>query len=525
MTADAADGAYEGWGMMLLRTTSNAATTNRVVHTCIGVACTLFAGLVATDAAAADTPPAAAPLVETDFASGVQGWTIANNGALPPAHTADSITATDSDPAPLAFVAPAEYLGDLTLAYRGSLAFELMPTVRPFQPSRPAVEIIGGTAGPLGGPITLRFETPPPATSHAFAQFRVPLSEADGWTVVGEARSPSAEEFRHALTAVTDIRIEADSATAADEEISLRAVRIDRPRVRVVIAAGQSNMTGCADSRLSSYDFTPQHDLLFWHHINDAFEPLTFGSSEDSCGHDPANIPFYFGPEVSFGEAYKRLVGDDLVVLVKFADGGTSLHDHWVPPGRNGSHPNGGPVYQRFFDELDTVLARLDAEGYTYSFDGMLWMQGESDADRFHRASRYEGHLNALIADVRAYTGQADLPFIIGRIKTSDLGYDAMVQDAQVSIGQSDPWACWIDTNDLDKYDRYHYDEPGVIELGRRFANSLQRLSTPRGDANLDGRVDIEDLYHWTQNPSDENCDGIIDAADRDLVMAAVRND
>ena len=45
----------------------------------------------------------------------------------------------------------------------------------------------------------------------------------------------------------------------------------------------------------------------------------------------------------------------------------------------------------------------------------------------------------------------------------------------------------------------------------------------PLGDVNRDGKADIDDLYEWTQNPVDLNCDGVADQADMDIVIAAVR--
>lgn len=468
---------------------------------------------------------AVSQLVESDFALGAQGWTLADNGTEPLIEFSDHIGTFDGDPADLAFVAPPAFLGDLTLAYRGSLSFELLPSIRPFQPSRPVVELTGGDLGPASTPLILRRELAPPATVFEFSSHRVALSERAGWTVVGEARDATAEEMRNVLGDLQDFRIIADTAASTSESIGLRAVRIDRPRVRVVIAAGQSNMSGCGDSRDAAFDFTPRYDVIFWNHLNDAFEPLTFGTSDTDCGHDPAEQPFYFGPEISFADAYEKLLGDDLLVIIKYAAGGTSMHVDWVPPGENPARPNGGPVYNDFMAELDLVFGQLDAAGYDYTVEGMIWMQGESDTDRNNRSAAYFNDLSALIDVVRTRVANPEMAFIIARILDNDFGFDERVRDAQVLIGETDPFACWIDTDDLTKLDIVHYDEPSILTLGNRFANALRRLTGPRGDANLDGIVDIEDVHHWTQNPSDENCDGVVDQADLDVVMESVRSE
>ncbi len=484
-----------------------------------------LAGLLRASALLMPSLPGAvsAQLIASDFTMGTQGWTVADNGTQAVFHLADHIATFDADPADLSFVAPPAFLGDLTLAYRGELSFELLPSVRPFQPSRPAVELTGGSLGPMGTPLILRKDLQPPVTFLEYSQHRVALSEGVGWEVLGEARDATAEEMRNVLADLVDLRIVADSASSSSEQIGLRTVRIDRPKVRVVIAAGQSNMSGCADSRIAPWDFTPRHDVIFWNPLNDAYEPLTFGTSDTTCGMDPANRPFFFGPEIGFTDTYLRLLPSDLLVLIKFTDGGTSLHVDWVPPGLNPAFPNGGALYNDFYDELDLALGILDAQGYQYTIDGAIWMQGESDADRASRANPHQAELTAFIADLRAYAGNPEMPYVIGRIFDNDLGFDEIVRDAQVAVADADPFACWVDTDDLTKLDFFHYDEPSTLLLGERFANAIRRLTTPRGDANLDGIVDVEDVYHWHQNPSDENCDGVIDRADVEIVETAVR--
>ncbi|MEL6797760.1 MAG: sialate O-acetylesterase, partial [Planctomycetota bacterium] len=233
----------------------------------------------------------------------------------------------------------------------------------------------------------------------------------------------------------------------------------------------------------------------------------------------------HYGPEIGFADAYLDLVPDGELVLIKFSDGGTSMARHWAPPGTQGDLPNGGPVYINFYNELDLAFAELDARGYEYTVEGAIWMQGESDSGHGWRADLHDDQLPVFISDLRTYVGNPEMPYIIGRIANNNLGYDEIVRDTQVMIANTDPYACWVDTDDLTKLDLYHYDEASTLLLGERFAKALRRLTTPRGDANLDGQVDVEDVYQWNQNPSDENCDGVIDSADLGVVMTAVRGE
>lgn len=465
-----------------------------------------------------------AQLVESDFISGTDGWTSAGNAGQPLMHLSDFVQQTDADPEDMAFRAPAQFLGDLSLAYRGTVTFELFPTVRPFQPSRPALVLTGGASGPGGAPLTLRRDLPAPMTYLQLRRYTVRLSENDAaWDVVGQNRTPTADEFRDVLAALADLLIVADTASSDQEAVGLASVRVDRPRVRVVIAAGQSNMSGCADSRQIVYDFTPRSDVLFWNQILNAYAPLSFGTSDTNCGQSPSNRPFFFGPEITIADELERLFPGDQIALIKFTKGGTSIYDNWAPPGANPALPAGGNVWNEFVPELDLALGTLDAAGYQYSVEGMLWMQGESDGDQSFRANNYNQRLTAFIAAVRGYFADPELPFVLGRVQNAGQPFIATVRLAQQQVAEADPFAMWFDTDDLVRFDTFHYDEPSVITLGARFADRLRRFMDPIADIDLDGDVDVDDVHAWHQAPADLDGNGAADESDLQRVITAVR--
>ncbi|MBX3321604.1 MAG: hypothetical protein KF757_01300 [Phycisphaeraceae bacterium] len=51
----------------------------------------------------------------------------------------------------------------------------------------------------------------------------------------------------------------------------------------------------------------------------------------------------------------------------------------------------------------------------------------------------------------------------------------------------------------------------------------LARAHLKSDDVNNDGRVDIEDIYHWLKNPTDINRDGVANALDLQLIENSVR--
>lgn len=466
----------------------------------------------------------AAQLAESDFSLGDEGWTSGGNGGAPIQHFGSYIAQQDIDGQGMAFVAPASYLTSVGAGYRGQLSFELLTSQMRFAPSRPRVELTGLTSG---GMLTLRFELPPPFRADVFVKHTVKLVESQPWEVVGQSRVPTSLEFREIMGALTDLRIVCDNEQVQDELAALDNVRLDPARVRVFILAGQSNMSGCNDVRTLDpvWQETLHEVMLYWdlQDPNPGFLPLTTGSSTAPCSN-PAPA-FYFGPELAFGRELASLYPDEQCLLIKYAVGGTDLFSQWTTPtGPNGEFPNGGPLWNQLKLTIDNALAGLLAAGYEYNVEAFLWMQGESDADKQFRANAYASKLTNFIASMRSHTAKPNLPFILARIRDAGQPHAATVRAAQVNVANAQPWTCWFDTDDLPFLpDGIHYDDPSMIVLGQRFADRLYVFLDPRGDVNRDGRADIEDLYAWTQNPVDLNCNGLADQADMEIVIDAVR--
>ena len=464
-----------------------------------------------------------AQLAQSDFDLGVEGWTTAGNGGAPVQLYGDFIVQQDSDPGEMAFVAPAAFVTDVGAAYRGTLSFDLMSSQQAFAPSRPKVQLVGTTTG---GPLTLELALASPLRANNFHKYKVKLVETQGWEVVGEARAPTSLEFREVMQGLTALRIVGDTQSVSDELFAIDSVRLDPARVRVYILAGQSNMSGCDDVRNidPTWQATLHEPMVYWdmQTPNPGFVPLTPGTSTASCSLVAPE--FFFGPELSFGRELVEMYPDEQVLLIKFAVGGTDLYSQWTTP--TGEFPMGGPLWIQLKLTIDNALNDLLAQGYEYQIDGFLWMQGESDADKQFRANAYQTKLTNFIASMRTHTGRADMPFVLGRIRNAGQPHAQKVRDAQVAVATADPNTCWFDTDDLPWLpDGIHYDEPSMITLGQRFADNLVVFLDPLGDVNRDGRADVDDLYEWTQNPIDLNCDGVANQADMDIVIDAIRNE
>ena len=443
-----------------------------------------------------------------------------------PAYLGSAIAQSDpGEGDEMAFAAPAAFTTGVSAAYRGRLSFEIMTSVQRFAPSRPGVRLSGLTSG---GPLVLEIRLAPPMRANVFLTYEVHLNENQPWEVVGQSRPPSAQEFREVMAGLTDLRIlvDADEDDDESEMSALDSVRLDPAIVRVHILAGQSNMAGCNDVRNVDPAWSmPRHEvMLYWGNAPaPAFGPLEPGTSATSCSNpDPE---FYFGPELAFGDELSALYPNDQLAFIKFAVGGTDLFSQWTTPtGPNGEFPNGGPLWIALKQHIDDARADLVALGYVHQIDGFIWMQGESDADKRFRANAYQSKLTNFIASMRSHTGRPDMPFVLGRIRNAGQPHAQTVRDAQVAVASADPNTCWFDTDDLPWLpDGIHYDDPSMLVLGQRFASALYPFLTPYGDVNRDGRSDVDDLYDWTQNPADLNCDGLADQADFEIVIQAVR--
>ncbi len=164
-----------------------------------------------------------------------------------------------------------------------------------------------------------------------------------------------------------------------------------------------------------------------------------------------------------------------------------------------------GALYQRFLDNFTTVYNQLIAEGYNVNVKGMVWQQGESDCDK---AAAYKPLLQALITDVRndlggiTGTDLSYMPFVIGEINETYDGkqfpkngyvnpYIAGFTSMQREVASQLENVKTVETSDLPFYtpygksysvDPWHYSGYDMVELGRRFGDTLVDMNSIKLD-------------------------------------------
>lgn len=187
-----------------------------------------------------------------------------------------------------------------------------------------------------------------------------------------------------------------------------------------------------------------------------------------------------FGPEITFGQTMADALPDQNIVLIKYALGGTSLDVDW--------DPNTGLLYDAFTDTVSNGLDALIGPGDTYEIAGMLWTQGERDANTDRTTAQYRADLTEFVAAIRDDYG-AGLPFLLSRLSNkqrlaSDAARWEAIRAAQTQYAAGDANAYLIDT-DGDAFsvingEIIHFDANGQIAIGNAFADSyLQNVPEP----------------------------------------------
>lgn len=186
-----------------------------------------------------------------------------------------------------------------------------------------------------------------------------------------------------------------------------------------------------------------------------------------------------------FTATVNEALGEDNVTIVQCARPGRGIRfwvaDYKLPEahpmqGLSRNSSNG----EEFTRLVQTVKDNCDAR--SYKTVSLIWMQGESDANR-DLGVAYERSFTTLLSRLKKELGLDKMHFVIGRI--SDYGLHADKADGwkrmravQQKIAEDVPLGAWIDTDDLNGGDAskpqgdLHYPNEQSVLLGQRFARA-----------------------------------------------------
>lgn len=258
--------------------------------------------------------------------------------------------------------------------------------------------------------------------------------------------------------------------------------------VDVYLVAGQSNM--CGQGLLANLQSGQAPDPRPWlyHSANlkSSSEPFTWAPLRPA-----SETRLKIGPEVSFGNRMQQKTKYRPVALIKHAFTATNLAKDWNPGKDGNDRDHWGTQFQILVGTVDAGMNALRAKGFTPTIRGMIWQQGESDADETEWAVGYAANLSHFIARVREQFQAPDMVFVYGFVlsppcqsmwrETIRTAQGAIDQDSGSPLAVKNAFVVFTDDlshraddpNTLEPTDHIHLGTAGVWELGRRMAETM----------------------------------------------------
>jgi hypothetical protein len=245
-----------------------------------------------------------------------------------------------------------------------------------------------------------------------------------------------------------------ERTTYFPKRIEAMSNSINKQNVWVFIMAGQSNMAG--RGIVEPKDTVPNKRILSINkdgQIIIAKEPLHFYEPERAgldCG-------------LSFAKKLIKKIPDTVsILIIPTAVGGSSIRQ-WL-----------GDSAYRSVKLLSNFLAKVEIAKQNGVIKGILWHQGESDANE-NDIPLHKQRLGLLFSRFRATVGDNELPVLLGELGSfSDNPANFnLINEAIHEYAAEDKNSCVISTKDLkDKGDHLHFNSKGQRTMGKRFAKA-----------------------------------------------------
>lgn len=231
----------------------------------------------------------------------------------------------------------------------------------------------------------------------------------------------------------------------------------DRP-LDIFLCIGQSNMAGRAP--IPEENMQPLANVYLWTN-HDEWEIALGGFNRYSTIKHPERLQGV-SPAYGFALYLSEQQPERKFGFVVNARGGTKI-ERWAK----------GTEY--FEEAVKRTQAALAGGG---KLAGILWHQGESN----RTDSDYEAKLVALIDDLRSAFDSPDLPFIVGQVNGRN-----PVNTTLANLPEIVPMTACASSAGLTRMDRFHFDAPSTLELGKRMAIQWLKLLQPEYQSSSDG--------------------------------------
>jgi len=272
-------------------------------------------------------------------------------------------------------------------------------------------------------------------------------------------------------------RSTSDSATVqTSQQYAGMVVGPVNPTLDIYVVAGQSNAVGWDTDGAWLPADAADNDISFFYRIGNGLDasPSTSGSvtklKPQVSAFRSSTPPTNFGIEMGIGRSLYG-AGRRNMAIVKVAFGGTDLYTNWHPLNANG-------LLKILQNNLSFASVQWNQAGYRTRLAGFFWMQGEADGADPTKANLYLSNLRTLTASIRTWSGNKNLPVVIGRIRTEGWPYAATIRSAQAQLAAEDGYIRMVNTDDLDLQpnDIYHFTSQGEYTLGQRMADAYRNI-------------------------------------------------
>ena len=252
-----------------------------------------------------------------------------------------------------------------------------------------------------------------------------------------------------------------------------RAERID-----LYVMAGQSNMYGILGRDEVPPDLLAPQDIPFKFSMQ--YTPTRTFVSDGFIDLQPlSNFGFqYFistyASELTFGEAMRQ-GSDRKIAILKVCANATTLAVDWNPDNTvNPDNPATPPLYRRLIDATSEALDELADLGYQPAVKGLVWVQGENDAQVQAYAQSYASNLGGFLDSLRSEEFfPVEVPIVVNQLHIGvNIPYDDPVRNAQATVTANRlDNIHLLNNDDLTLYsDLIHYSAEMQFEVGRRLA-------------------------------------------------------
>lgn len=266
--------------------------------------------------------------------------------------------------------------------------------------------------------------------------------------------------------------------------------------------------------------------IVGWYGSNESFgSPGTGNPNDKLVNLNYKQLKGVMGSDIGIGRNLYE-VGRRKVIILKVTYGFQSLAkstSSYVPYDWNVESV--GKSYDKLKSEFGLLTNKIKNDGGTYTVDGFMWMQGETDGLEESYTAQYKDNMTALTTAARTdFQMHPDAHFVIGKVtmttcidnsfpNTGDYcgypylgglenfsvapfnyaqplmaGRERRIRDAQQFVADQSDKIDVVDTGDLKRSSDFtHMNEASQSELGRRFVNMYRLPYRNEGSNDYDG--------------------------------------